>query len=160
MSRRRTQRQMERHTHPLPWEEPMAIHPYLYFGGNCREAFTRYKEIFGGDLVLLALKDAPSDEPVPPAQADLIMHAALKFGDNLLMASDDPTTDSFAPVQGMQVSYEVAEVDEAKRAFEALADGGNVTLPMAPTFWSPMFGMCIDRFGTPWMVSAAAPAEP
>jgi PhnB protein len=137
----------------------MAFHPYLYFGGNCREAFTRYQEIFGGELVLLALKDAPAGEPVPPAQADLIMHAALKFDDNVLMASDDPTTDSFGPVQGMQVNYDVADVDEAKRAFEALADGGKVTLPIGPTFWSPAFGMCVDRFGTPWMVSAEAPTE-
>jgi PhnB protein len=138
----------------------MALHPYLFFGGNCREAFTRYHEIFGGELVLLPMKDAPSDEPVPAAQADLIMHAALKFDDNLLMGSDDPTTDSFGPVQGMQVNYAVADVDEAKRAFEALADGGEVRLPIGETFWSPMFGMCVDRFGTPWMVGADAPAEP
>jgi PhnB protein len=138
----------------------MAFHPYLYFGGNCREAFTRYQEIFGGELVLLRMKDVPAGEPVPAAaQADLIMHAALKVGDDLLMASDDPTTDSFGPVQGMQVNYAVADVDEAKRVFEALADGGKVTLPAAATFWSPMFGMCVDRFGTPWMVSAEAPAE-
>jgi PhnB protein len=137
----------------------MAFHPYLYFGGNCREAFTRYQEIFGGELVLLALKDAPPGEPVPPGQADLIMHAALKFDDNLLMASDDPTTDSFGPVQGMQVNYSVTDVDEAKRAFEALADGGKVNLPIGPTFWSPAFGMCVDRFGTPWMVSAEGPPE-
>ena len=137
----------------------MAFHPYLFFGGNCREAFTRYQEIFGGELVLLPMSDAPSDEPVPAAQADLIMHAALKIDDNLLMASDDPTTDSFGPVQGMQVSYSIADVDEAKRVFEALADGGEVTLPIAATFWSPGFGMCVDRFGTPWMVSADAPAD-
>ena len=137
----------------------MAFHPYLFFGGNCREAFTRYQEIFGGELVLLAMKDMPSDEPVPAVQADLIMHAALMFKDNLLMGSDDPTTDSFGPVQGMQVNYAVADVDEAKRVFEALADGGEVTLPIGETFWSPMFGMCVDRFGTPWMVSAEAPAK-
>ena len=138
----------------------MAFHPYLFFGGNCREAFTRYQEIFGGELVLLSMKDVPSDEPVPAAQADLIMHAALTFEDSLLMGSDDPTTDSFGPVQGMQVNYSVADVDEAKRVFEALADGGEVTMPIAETFWSPMFGMCIDRYGTPWMVGADAATEP
>ncbi len=137
----------------------MPFHPYLFFGGNCREAFTRYQEIFGGELVLLTMSDVPSDEPVPAAHADLIMHAALKVDDNLLMASDDPTTDTFGPVQGMQVNYSVADVDEAKRVFDALADGGKVTLPIAATSWSPMFGMCIDRFGTPWMVGADAPAE-
>ena len=76
-----------------------------------------------------------------------------------MMASDDPTTDSFGPVEGMQVNYAVAEVAEAKRVFEALAEGGKITLPLAPTFYSPMFGMCIDRFGTPWMVSAESPAD-
>ena len=134
----------------------MAFHPYLYFGGNCREAFTRYQEIFGGELFVMTMKDAP-DMPVPPGQEDLVMHAALMLGDDLLMASDDPTTDKFGPVQGMQVNYSVTEVDEAKRVFEALVEGGNVTLPIAPTFFSPMFGMCVDRFGTPWMVSAEAP---
>ncbi|MCU1380410.1 MAG: hypothetical protein JWN29_3393 [Acidimicrobiales bacterium] len=138
----------------------MAFHPYLYFGGNCRDAFTRYQEIFGGELTLLPMKDMPSDQPVPADQAELIMHAALKVENDLLMASDDPTTDSFGPVQGMQVNYAVTDVDEAKRVFEALADGGDVTLPIAETFWSPAFGMCVDRFGTPWMVSAEGPTEP
>jgi PhnB protein len=136
----------------------MAFHPYLFFGGNCRQAFTRYQEIFGGELVLVPLKDAPSDEPVPAAQGDLIIHAALKVGDDLLMASDDPTTDSFGPVQGMQVNYATADAGDAKRVFDALAEGGTVTQPLAPTFFSPAFGMCVDQFGTPWMISADAPA--
>jgi PhnB protein len=138
----------------------MAFHPYLFFGGTCREAFTRYQEIFGGELVLMAMKDMPSDEPVPAAHADMIMHAALTSGDHLLMGSDDPTTDSFGPVQGMQVNYAVADVDEAARVFEALADGGKVNLPIGETSWSPAFGMCVDRFGTPWMVGAEAPSSP
>lgn len=138
----------------------MALHPYLFFGGTCREAFTRYKEIFGGELVLITLNDMPSEAPpVSEEQGELIMHAALMFGDSLLMGSDDPTTDSFGPVQGMQVNYAVPEVDEARRAFEALAEGGEIRQPIGPTSWSPAFGMCVDRFGTPWMVSADAPAE-
>ena len=136
----------------------MAFHPYLNFGGNCREAFTRYQEIFGGELVLLPMSDMPSDQPLPPEQADLIMHAALTFGDNLLMASDDPTG-NFNGVQGMQVNYTVADAAEAERVFEALADGGEVTMPIAETFWSPKFGMCVDRFGTPWMVNVEAPEQ-
>ena len=134
----------------------MAFHPYLFFSGTCREAFTRYQEIFGGELVLLPMSDMPSDQPVPADQADLIMHAALTFGDNLLMASDDPTGDG-GPVKGMAVNYSVADVAEAQRVFEALADGGEVTMPLAETFWSPQFGVCVDRFGTPWMVNAEAP---
>lgn len=137
----------------------MAFHPYLFFGGNCREAFTRYHEIFGGEVEILSMKDVPPGEDVPEGNADLVMHAALMVGDALLMASDDPTTDSFGPVQGMMVSYSTPDVDEAKRVFEALAEGGQVNAPIGPTFWSPMFGMCVDRFGTPWMVGADAPSE-
>ena len=136
----------------------MAFHPYLFFGGNCREAFTRYQEIFGGELVIMAMKDMPSDQEVGADQAELVMHAALTFDGNLLMASDDPTTDGFGPVHGMAVNYSVADPGEAKRAFEALAEGGTVTAPIGETFWSPMFGMCVDRFGTPWMIGAEAPA--
>ena len=134
----------------------MAFHPYLFFSGNCREAFTRYQEVFGGDLVLLPMSDMPSDQAPPADQADLIMHAALTFGDNILMASDDPTGDG-GPVKGMSVNYATADVAEAQRVFDALAEGGEVTMPMAETFWSPRFGMCVDRFGTPWMVNAEAP---
>ena len=137
----------------------MAFHPYLFFGGNCREAFTRYKEIFGGELVLIAMKDMPSDEPVPPDQADLIMHAALMPEGQLLMGSDDPT-DQFGSVRGMQVNYAVDEVADAEKVFAALAEGGEITLPIGETAWSPMFGMCIDRFGTPWMVGANSPTQP
>ena len=138
----------------------MAFHPYLFFGGTCREAFTRYHEIFGGDLTLITAADMPEDEQMPGADPDLIMHAALMADGNLLMGSDDPTTDSAGPVQGMQVNYAVSDTGEATRAFEALADGGKVTMPIAPTSWSPMFGMCIDRFGTPWMISAEEPEQP
>jgi PhnB protein len=138
----------------------MAFHPYLFFGGNCREAFTRYKEIFGGELVLITMKDMPSEQPVPEEHADLIMHAALMHEGQLLMGSDDPTADKFGPVQGMQVSYSVDDVADAQKVFAALTEGGEITLPIAETAWSPMFGMCIDRFGTPWMVGADAPTQP
>ena len=95
---------------------------------------------------------------VPADQANLIMHAALTFEDNLLMASDDPTGDG-GPVKGISVNYAVTGIDEAERVFNALADGGTVTMPLAETFWSPRFGMCVDRFGIPWMVSAEGPGE-
>jgi PhnB protein len=135
----------------------MAFHPYLFFGGNCAEAFTRYQEVFGGDLQLIRMGDTPDAEDVPPEQADLIIHAALTYDDNLLMASDDPTSDEFGPVQGMMVSYSATDADDAGRVFAALAEGGDVTQELVETFFSPAFGMCVDRFGTPWMVSAEAP---
>ena len=137
----------------------MAFRPYLFFGGNCREVFTRYQEIFGGELFLMSMKDAPGEEAPPPEMADAIIHAAITIGDDLHMASDDPTTDSFGPVQGMMVSYDAKDVDDATRVFEALAEGGTVTEALQPTFFSAAFGMCTDRFGTPWMVVAPDPNQ-
>ena len=137
----------------------MAFRPYLFFGGNCRDAFTRYQAIFGGELTLLTMKDAPGEEAPPPEIADLVIHAAIAVGDDLLMGSDDPTTDSFGPVHGMMVSYDAADVEDATRVFEQLAEGGAVTQPLEPTFFSAAFGMCVDRFGTPWMVGAPDPNQ-
>jgi PhnB protein len=131
----------------------MAFHPYLFLSGTCREAFTRYQEIFGGELVLMPMSEAPPDQAMPGVSPDLIMHAALTFDGNLLMGSDDPTGDG-GPMKGISVNYTVGDVGEVKRVFEALAEGGEVTMPAAETFWSPMFGMCVDRFGVPWMVNA------
>ena len=131
----------------------MAFRPYLFFGGNCREAFTRYQEIFGGELTLMSMKDVPGETP-PPEQADTIIHAAVTIGDDLLMASDEMAGAEFGPVQGMMVSYDAADVDDANRVFAALAEGGTVTQELMPTFFSEAFGMCTDRFGTPWMVVA------
>lgn len=136
----------------------MAFRPYLFFGGNCREAFTRYQEIFGGELMVMAMKDVPGEEP-PPGKADLVIHAALTIGDELLMASDDPTSEDFS-VHGMMVSYDAIDVDDAKRVFDGLAEGGAVTQKLEPTFFSPAFGMCTDRFGTPWMVVTAEEPPP
>jgi len=134
----------------------MAFRPYLFFGGNCREAFTRYQQIFGGELTLLTMKDVPGAEP-PADKADLIIHAALTIGDELLMASDDPMSGHVGPVQGIMVSYDAPDVDHAKRVFDALAEGGTVTQSLEPTFFSEAFGMCVDRFGTPWMIVGPQP---
>ena len=134
----------------------MEFQPYVFFGNNCREAFTRYQEIFGGELTLIRMADAPSDEPVPAEMADVIIHAALAFGNTVLMASEDPTG-GFNGVQGMFVCYSADDAGDAKRVFDALAEGGEVTQELQETFFSPGFGMCVDRFGTPWMIVAPQP---
>jgi PhnB protein len=134
----------------------MALNPYLFFNGNCREAFTRYQEIFGGELFMMKMSDAPADEALPADQGDLIIHAALKLGGDLLMASDDPTGE-VGLIEGIQVSYSSADAGEVTRVFDALAEGGKVTQPLTKTFFSEAFGMCVDRFGTPWMLTAEAP---
>jgi PhnB protein len=138
----------------------MSFHPYLFFAGTCRDAFTRYQEIFGGELFLMPMADAPADEAPPSAEPDLIIHAALKGDDgSLLMGSDDPTGEAGA-VQGIYVNCAVADAAEAERVFAALADGGEVTQALTETFFSPAFGMCVDRFGMPWMISTAQAEQP
>jgi PhnB protein len=132
---------------------------YLMFGGNCRDAFTRYHEIFGGELFLLPMSDMPSEGNAPPEMQDMIIHAALRVGDGLVMASDDPT-DDFQPARGMHVSVTVPDEGEAKRVFDALAEGGEVTQALEQTFFSPAFGMVTDRFGTPWMVNTESAEQP
>jgi PhnB protein len=137
----------------------MAFRPYLAFAGNCRDAFTRYQEIFGGELVLLSMADAPADAGPPPpgVNADAIMHAALMTGDELLMGGDDPSGNFDGKVHGLCVNCSLPDAAEAKRVFDALSDGGQVQQPLGETFFSPAFGMCTDRFGTPWMVMVDAP---
>lgn len=140
----------------------MAFRPYLAFAGNCREAFTRYQEILGGELVLLTMADVPADagSPPPGAKPDAIMHAALTSGDDLLMGADDPTGNFDGAVDGMCVNCSLPDAAEAKRVFDALSESGTVQMPLGETFFSPAFGMCTDRFGTPWMVMVDAPAQP
>jgi PhnB protein len=131
----------------------MSFHPYVFFVGTCREAMTAYHGIFGGQLDLVTAADMPdAPEGVP---GDAIMHAALMLdGGALLMASDDPSATEAGPKTGISVSYSAADADDAARVFDALATDGEVQMPIGPTSWSPAFGMCIDRFGTPWMVGA------
>jgi PhnB protein len=142
-------------TRPTKETIPMAFQPYLSFAGNCRDAFTRYKEVFGGELVLLTFADVPdAGPPGAGVPSDAVMHAALMTGNGLLMGADDPTGGFDGSIHGMCVNFGVDDPGEAKRVFDALADGGQVQMPIGETFFSPAFGMCIDRFGTPWMVAA------
>ena len=108
---------------------------------------------------MMSMKDVPGEAP-PADQADLIIHAALTAGDLLLMGSDDIMNDDFGPVQGMMVSYDAADLADAQRVFGALAEGGTTTQELQPAFFSEAFGMCVDRFGTPWMVVGPQPQQP
>lgn len=133
----------------------MSFHPYLFFGGTCREAFTRYQEIFGGELQIMGFGDMPPGEEMPEGfDPNLVMHAALTFPDgDTLLASDDPSGDG-GPVKGVAISYTAASPDDCRRVFDQLSEGGSVDMPLEEVFWSPLFGTCTDRFGTAWMVSA------
>lgn len=127
--------------------------PYLFFSnGECRAAFTRYQEIFGGELQIMTNGDAPPGDRMEGVPDDVVMHAALHLGDAGLLGSDDPSGDG-GPRVGSAVSYTGPDEASARRAFEALAEGGEVTMPFSPVFWAAGFGMCTDRWGVPWMVS-------
>lgn len=132
----------------------MSFNPYLFFSGNCAEAFARYHEIFGGELNVMKQTDVPEDARMPGAAPDSVMHASIKVGDSFLMGSDDPTGTG-GPKVGAAVAFTSEDAAESKRLFDALADGGEVTMPFAATFWSKGFGACNDRFGVPWMVDTA-----
>ncbi|UQE76127.1 VOC family protein [Gordonia sp. PP30] len=132
----------------------MTFTPYLFFSGDCADAFTRYHEIFGGELSIMRNSDAPADAQMPGG-GDFVMHASIALPDGGgFLGSDDPTGDD-GPKTGFSVSYTAPDLDSARTVHAALADGGTVTMPVEPTFWAPGFGMCVDRFGVPWMISVA-----
>lgn len=134
----------------------MSFTPYLFFSGDCADAFARYHEVFGGELQVMTHADLPEGaEPMPGAEPHHVMHAALVLGSGaMLYGSDDPTGDD-GPKTGVGVTFTAPDAAEAKRIFDALCEGGEVTMPFEATFWSAGFGSCNDRFGVPWMVDTA-----
>jgi len=135
----------------------MPLHPYLFFSGTAREAMTRYQEVLGGELEVMAFSEMPpGEEPGMEMAPDAVMHAGLTLGDGtLIMASDDPTGDG-SGVKGVALHLSFADLDEVRRVFDELAAGGEVQMPLEPVFWSPLFGACVDRFGVSWMLSGEA----
>jgi PhnB protein len=134
----------------------MEITPYLNFNGQCRNAFAFYAETLGGKIVgMMSHGESPMRDQVPAAWHDAILHARLEADGVALMGSDAPP-DRYAPPNGFGVSVTVPTAAAARRIFTAFADGGRITMPFTETFWSPGFGMVTDRFGTPWLVNAAA----
>lgn len=131
------------------------LNAYLSFDGTCRDAMRFYERVLGGRLeALLTWAEAPGDgPPVPASHADRIMHAYLAHPEFALMAGDVPPGVAFTPMQGVMLALTYPSADEARRVFAALAEGGNVTMPLAGTFWAEAFGMVTDRWGTPWGVS-------
>jgi len=131
----------------------MHLNPYIFFNGDCEEAFKFYEQTLGAKIDgMLTHAGTPAEEHVPAEWRDKIIHARLIVGDSALMASDAPPGHYQAP-QGFSVSVGVKDPAEAERIFNALAENGKVQMPFQKTFWSVGFGMCVDRFGIPWMVN-------
>src|SRR5262249_49327957 len=132
------------------------IDSYLFFDGTCAEAMKFYEKTLGAKLeMMMKASESPMADKTPPGERDKIMHARLSLEDGRsLMASDwGGPGGPYPGMKGFAISLGYTKVADAKRVFDALAKGGKVTMPMDKTFWSQAFGMCVDRFGTPWMVS-------
>ena len=127
--------------------------PYLNFDGTCEEAFRFYEKVFGGRIAMKqTYGESPANAHTPAAWHDKLIHVRLEVNGRPLLGSDAPPP-HFARAQGLSVTVLLKSAGEAKRVFTQLSEGGTVTMPFDNTFWSPGFGACTDRFGTPWMVN-------
>jgi len=132
----------------------MQIQPYLFFDGRCEEALEFYRKALGAEVqMLMRFRESPEPMGAAAPPGDKVMHASVRIGEATFMASDGHCMGK-PSFQGFSLSIEVRDEAEAKRMFEALADGGKVQQPLIRTFFSPSFGMVADRFGVPWMVVA------
>lgn len=131
------------------------VQPYLFFGGRCEEAVEFYRSAIGAQVeMLMKFKDAPEQPPegtLAPGFENKVMHSSFRVGATTVMASDGCGPEG--KFEGFSLSISVDTEADADKAFNALAAGGQVTMPLARTFWSPKFGMVMDKFGVNWMVS-------
>lgn len=134
----------------------MQLNPYLLFNGNCADAFKFYEKCLGGKIVtMMTHEGTPAAEQVPANWLGKIIHARMTGGDHVLMGSDAPP-DRYAPMKGFTVSFTADSPADAERIFKALSEKGAVGMPMQQTFFAVRFGMVVDQFGTPWMVTCEA----
>ena len=138
---------------------PIQIDCYLSFNGNCEEALNFYARSLGGKVgTLMRYEGSPMDtKDLPAGWKQKVMHGTVDAEGAQIMGSDMPPGQAVPGYQGITVSLYVKDgVEKARQAFDALAAGGQVTMPFAPPFWGGHFGMLTDKFGVPWMVSCEA----
>ncbi|HMA14777.1 MAG: VOC family protein [Bacteroidota bacterium] len=130
----------------------MQIEPYLFFDGRAEEAAEFYKRSLGAEVeMLMRFKESPEPASIPPGGEDKVMHMSLMIGGARVMGSDGHCQGA-PKFAGMSLSLTVGNEAESQKVFAALADGGEVQMPLSKTFFSPSFGMVADRFGVSWMV--------
>ncbi len=133
----------------------MEVQPYLFFEGRCEEAVEFYRTALGAEVtMLMRYKDCPDPieaAKITPGSENKVMHMSFRIGDTTILASDGRMQGP-PKFQGFALTITVPDGAEAKRKFAALSDGGQVHMPLAKTFFSPGFGMLLDRFGVMWMI--------
>jgi PhnB protein len=130
------------------------LNPYLSFRDNAREAMTFYQSVLGGDLTVSTFADLQAS--ANPAEGDKVMHSQLETPDGLvLMGADTPEGMEHRPQAGVSVSLSGDDEARLRGYWERLSDGGTVLMPFGKAPWGDTFGMCVDRFGTSWMVNVA-----
>jgi len=138
----------------------MQVQSYLFFSGRCEEAIEFYRRALGAEVqMLMRFKESPDPPPpgmVPPGFENKVMHAELRVGETTVMVSDGHSAGQ-PDFRGFSLAIAVADAATADRVFNALAEDGQVQMPLGQTFWSPRFGMVTDRFGLAWMVSVVSP---
>ncbi len=133
----------------------MHVQPYLFFDGRCEEAIEFYKQAVGAKVeMLMRFRDNPDKSMCTPGSEDKVMHASFKIGDTAVMGSDGRNTGN-PKFEGFALTIAGKDEAEVDRLFNALADGGSVTMALSKTFFSPRFGMLIDKFGVHWMLLVA-----
>jgi len=142
-------------------KDPRIIQPYLFFNGRCEEALAFYGKALGAEVeMMMRFKESPDAHPpgmVPPGWEEKVMHTSFRVGQTTVMASDGCAQKP--NFEGFSLSLSVPTEAEADRAFAALAEGGQVRMPLTKTFWSPRFGMLEDRFGIGWMINVVPPEQ-
>lgn len=128
----------------------MKLVPYLTFNGNCEVALKFYAKTFGGKILgMQRFSESPMD--VPKAFGKRVLHASLKFGDNVIMASDSMPANEVAYTSGIHLSIDIKDVKKLNSIFKKMSAGGKITMPLQDTFWGARFGMCVDKYGIGWM---------
>lgn len=131
----------------------MNVSPYLSFDGQCEAAFKFYEQVLGGKVEsLIPYEGSPMASEVPADWGPKVMHGEYKLGELVLMGSDC-APGQYESAKGTSLMIGIADPAEAERSFNALAEGGTVTMPIQKTFWAAKFGTLVDQFGIPWMIN-------
>jgi PhnB protein len=131
----------------------MQLNAYLTFNGQCETAFKFYEKCLGGKIeAMIPHAGTPAEAQVPAEWRDKILHARLLVDGAVLMGSDAPP-DRYQAPKGFSVSLQMKDTAEAERIFSALAENGQVKMPIQQTFWAARFGMLADQYGIPWMIN-------